>query len=246
MLLGIKPNIMRSFSTLVMSKSLWFGLLVISFNSCEVNEPNLYPDYTGQRGIIYDIEGNEYKTIGIGSQIWLAENLRSTRLNDNEQIKYFTDSLDWTTTSYSGYCWYNNDTLLKIPYGGLYNWHSVNTGKLCPIGWHIPSEGDWQALIKRLGGEDITGGKLKVIGTDYWNSPNRGATNSSQFNAVPGGGIFQSHFWDFGKWSHFWSNTERDSSWITGLNILYSTSSVILGKGGKRDQYGLSVRCIKD
>ena len=78
MLLGINPNIMRSFSTLVMSKSLWFGLLIISFNSCEVNEPNLYPDYTGQRGIIYDIEGNEYKTIGIGSQIWLAENLRST------------------------------------------------------------------------------------------------------------------------------------------------------------------------
>jgi len=213
---------------------------------CEKTVPLKYPDYTGERGIVYDIEGNKYKTIGIGSQIWMAENLRSTRLNDNTEIKYLSDSIEWTTISLPGYCWYDNDTLLKIPYGGLYNWFAINTGKLCPTDWHIPSEGEWHALTNRLGGKNVAGGKLKVIGTDYWNSPNRGATNSANYNAVPGGGIFHSHFWSFGTRCYWWSSTQADTTWITTIALFNKSSSILIGPGGRTSSSGLSVRCIKD
>lgn len=221
-------------------------LILVLIYSCEKTVPFTYTDYTGEKGIIYDIEGNKYKTIGIGSQIWMAENLRSTRLNDNTEIKYLKDSLDWTSISVPGYCWYDNDTLLKIPYGGLYNWCAVNTEKLCPTGWHIPSEGEWRALVTRLGGENVAGGKLKVIGTDYWISPNSGATNSSKFNALPGGGVFNSHFWNLGKWGHWWSSTNNETSKITTLDLLNSIPDVLIGSGAKTYSCGLSVRCIKN
>jgi len=226
---------------------LLIGLVINVFlTSCEEAVPVKYPDYTGERGIIYDIEGNIYKTIGIGPQIWMAENLRSTSLNDNTEIKYLKDSLDWTSISVPGYCWYNNDTLLEIPYGGLYNWSAVNTEKLCPTGWHIPSEGEWRALVTILGGEYSAGSKLKVIGTDYWISPNSGATNSSKFNAVPSGGIFNSHFVGLGKWAHWWSSTKNESGNITTLDLLNSIPGVIIGSGARTYSHGLSVRCIKD
>jgi len=221
-------------------------LILLLISNCEKTVPVTYPDYTGERGSIYDTEGNKYKTIGIGSQIWMAENLRSTKLNNNTEIKYLMDSLDWTSTSETGYCWYNNDTLLKIPYGGLYNWCVVKSGKLCPVGWHIPSEGEWRALVDRLGGKNVAGGKLKVIGTDYWLSRNSGATNSSKFNAVPSGGVFYSDFLGLGKWCHWWSSTQTDTIWITTVDLINSTSATLIGPGGRTYSCGLSVRCIKN
>jgi len=176
----------------------------------------------------------------------MAENLRSTKLNDNSQILNLRDSLDWINLSSPGYSWYNNDTTLKIPFGALYNWHAVNSGKLCPIGWHIPTETEWTILIDRLGGKEEAGSKLKVIGTDYWNSPNMGATNSSKFNAVPSGGNFQNHFFDLGKWSHWWSRTLIDIRWITTVDLSYKSYGILIGPGGQTTFTGFSVRCIKD
>lgn len=222
------------------------GLLIpVLIMSCEKVVPITYPDYTGERRIIYDIEGNKYKTIGIGSQIWMAENLRSTRLNDNTEIKYLKDSLDWTTISDPGYCWYNNDTLLKIPYGGLYNWCAVNTSRLCPTGWHIPSEAEWLVLVDRLGGVSVAGGKLKVIGISYWNYPNRYATNSAYFNAVPSGSIFDGQFLDFGKYCYWWSSTQPDEESVSTITLSYRNSYVFI-VGSKINNSGLSVRCIKN
>jgi uncharacterized protein (TIGR02145 family) len=222
------------------------AVLIILTNGCENFFSSPYIDYTGQKGTITDVEGNIYKTIGIGAQIWMAENLRSTRLNDNTEILNLTDSLDWINFLLPGYCWYNNDTTLKIPYGALYNWHAVNSGKLCPTGWHIPTEAEWRVLIDRLGGKQVAGGKLKVIGTDYWNSPNRGATNSSKFNAVPSGCNFYSHFWNLGKWCHWWSITQKDTVWVTTVDLLYKSPGVLIGPGGRTFFCGMSVRCIKD
>jgi len=227
---------------IVFCKLLFLGCFI----SCEKTITPTFQDYTGQKDIIFDTEGNKYKTIGIGTQIWMAENLRATRLKDYTAILKLNDSLEWATTSYPGYCWYNNDTQFKVPYGALYNWYAVNTGKLCPTGYHIPSEDEWKALVNRLGGIDVTGGKLKVIGTYYWNSPNSGATNSSNFNAVPGGDVFYGHFYCLGKWSHWWSITQIDNINVTSLDLLYSSSGVLIGPGGRTNSCGLSVRCIKD
>jgi len=215
-------------------------------NSCESGQLKPETDYTGQKGVIYDIEGNIYKTIGIGSQIWMEENLRTTKLNDNTELIKLRDSSTWINRQSAGFCWYNNDSTLKIPYGALYNWKIVNTGKLCPIGWHIPTKQEWTTLMEKLGGKQEAGGKLKVIGSTYWKSPNSGATNSSKFTAVPGGGIFSGQFFDFNKWAHWWSITQIDSLWVTTFDLVYNTPGVIVGPGGKTHSCGLSVRCIKD
>ena len=205
------------------------GLLTIVFlTSCEKAVTATYPDYTGEKGIIYDIEGNEYKTIGIGTQIWMAENLRSTRFNDSTKIEYLIDSLNWVSTSYPGYCWYNNDTLHKIPYGGLYNSYTIITNKLCPTGWHIPSEEEWSVLIDELGGTGVAGGKLKVIGIDYWDYPNKNATNSACFNAVPGGGIFYGQFLSFGEHCYWWSTTLPDEESVSSITLSFRNPYVFI------------------
>jgi hypothetical protein len=121
-----------------------FLLIAFSLSNC-CEDPIPSPDlgFTGQKGKINDIEGNTYKTIGIGKQIWMAENLRSTKFNDSTDIPNIADSLHWSNLTDPGYCWYNNDTTMRIPYGALYNWYTVNSGILCPTGWHIPTEEEW-------------------------------------------------------------------------------------------------------
>jgi len=127
-------------------------------------------------GEVSDIDGNYYKTIQIGSQIWMAENLKTTRYNDGSNIPLVTDNTAWSNLTTPGYCWYNNDAATyKNVYGALYNWYAVNTGKLCPSGWHVPSEYEWTLLVNYLGGVYAAGGKLKETGTTHWYSPNAGA-----------------------------------------------------------------------
>ena len=118
--------------------------LIITFNSCEVTEPVLNPDYTGQTGQVADIEGNVYKTVGIGSQIWMAENLQTTLLNDNSPMSIIQNDSIWARLNAPAYCWYNNDTIMnKNLYGALYNFYVIETGLLCPTGWHVPDGGEW-------------------------------------------------------------------------------------------------------
>lgn len=145
-------------------------------------------DISGEKGTVTDVDGNVYQTIGIGSQFWIAENLKTTKYNDGTSIPLVTDNRDWSLLFTPAYCWYNNDEINnKITYGALYNWYTLNTGKLCPSGWHVPNNTEWAVLASYLGGPEVAGGKMKVPGTDYWNSPNTGATNSSGFSAFPGG-----------------------------------------------------------
>ena len=223
----------------------FIGLILFLANSCELFNSLPIPDFTGQEGHLNDIDGNDYKTIGVGSQIWMAENLRTSRLNDNTEIPYISDSLKWINLSTSGYCWYKNDSSLNIPYGALYNWNTINSNKVCPIGWHVPSEQDWIDLLNNLGGNQVAGGKLKMIGQDYWNSPNSGATNTSNFNAVASGGNFHGEFLDFQKWCHLWSTTMNDKMIVITVELFYKSESALIGPGGI-NYAGLSVRCIKD
>ena len=136
-----------------------------------------------------DIEGNVYPAVIIGTQVWMAENLKTTKYNDGMAIPLVSDNNAWEALKTPGYCWYNNDAAAnKNRFGALYNWYTVNTKKLCPAGWHVPNDKEWTTLRTYLGGEEIAGGKLKETGTTHWTSPNTDATNQTGFTALPGGG----------------------------------------------------------
>jgi uncharacterized protein (TIGR02145 family) len=221
-------------------------LLTICMPCCIKDQvPTLDPGFTGQKGEMTDKEGNTYKTIGIGTQIWMAENLRSTKLNDSTAILIITDSLEWINANEPALCWFNNDTSMNIPYGILYNYHAVNSGKLCPTGWHIPTDLEWSILIERLGGSNVAGGKLKVIGTEYWNKPNTVATNSSMFNAVPSGVNWSGTFSGFGRYCNWWSINKAEFEHIWTPSVWYNRA-VILNDAPIKKSSGISVRCLKN
>jgi uncharacterized protein (TIGR02145 family) len=197
---------------------------------------------TQSSSTIADIEGNVYKTVKIGNQWWMAENLKTTKYNDGTAIPYSTG---WGELD-GAYCWYNNDISYKNPYGALYNWYAVNTGKLCPTGWHVPSIDDWKTLTDYLGGGDNAGGKLKETGTVHWGSPNLGATNESGFTALPGGyrGGFEGHFEAVGSDGYFFCS-ELEGGHTSSLVVSYDNEGA--GRGlSENNQEPYSVRCLKD
>jgi uncharacterized protein (TIGR02145 family) len=177
----------------------------------------------------------------------MAENLKTTKYNDGTSIPLVTDGAAWAALSTPGYCWYNNDAATyKATYGGLYNWYTVNTGKLCPTGWHVPTDAEWTTLTTYLGGESVAGGRLKETGTTHWASSNEGATNESGFTALPGGkrsydGLFNGNKIN-GVW---WSSTEYPSSYAW-YRFMYSYLSDVTRDYYYSKPYGFSVRCIKD
>ncbi|MCX6287541.1 MAG: fibrobacter succinogenes major paralogous domain-containing protein [Bacteroidetes bacterium] len=192
-----------------------------------------------------DINGNIYPTIGIGSQIWMVENLRTTRYNDGTSIPEVKSSVEWGGLTTPGYCWYNNDSVnYKNTYGALYNWHSIHTGKLAPKGWHIPIYDEWKVLINFLGGEDAACGKLKEQDTTHWHSPNIGATNEYGFTALPGGNRGEDGTFGGIRYMGHWGCNEE---WAGGSPFVYSW---IIGDKINQltiDKYlGVSVRCLRD
>jgi uncharacterized protein (TIGR02145 family) len=173
----------------------------------------------------------------------MAENLRTTKYNDNSEIRY---NERWEGYMPAGYCWYQNDVANKNIYGALYSWYAANTGKLAPAGWHVPSDSEWKTLTDFLKGESTAGNKLKEAGTTHWNSPNTGATNESGFTALPGGyrDGYNGSFLNMGIVGVFLTPT------ITIINTIAirggSYDSTVFGKGDCFNKDGLSVRCIKD
>jgi len=217
--------------------------------SCSADETGDFKEIynaSGEIGTVQDIDGNGYNTVKIGNQEWLVENLKTTKYNDGTPIPLITDQDAWDKRSTPAYCWFNNDAAAnKTPYGALYNWHAVKTGKLCPNGWHVPSDAEWTILTTYLGGESVAGGKLKEAGTNHWNPTNTGTTNESGFSALPGGECSASgnfnHLKDYGNW---WSSSEggKYSSWYRRMsNYGGSVDKESYFKSG-----GFSVRCIKD
>lgn len=196
---------------------------------------------------VADFEGNIYKTVTIGTQVWMEENLKTTKYNDGTSIQFVTDNTVWAALKTPAYCWYdNNGGNYKDIYGAIYNWYAVNTGKLCPYGWHVPSDDEWTTLITFLGGESVAGNKLKETGTVHWNSPNNGATNMSGFTALPGGvrSNFGGTFYFLGQAGDWWSSTLQITSQAWHRSLAGSTSSI--SRDGLYLSFGVSVRCIKD
>jgi uncharacterized protein (TIGR02145 family) len=195
---------------------------------------------------VADIDGNRYKTVLIGTQRWMAENLKSTKSNDNTIIPLVTDDSEWETLASPGYCWYDNDaTSYKTTYGALYNWYAVNTGKLCPTGWHVSTDAEWTTLTSYLGDESVAGGKLKETGTTHWSTPNTGGTNKSGFTALPGGyRATDGTYYNIGYHGEWWSSTERDILLAWERYMSFNISSIMIF--GYPKQEGHSIRCLKD
>ena len=147
---------------------------------------------SGQEGgQIRDIDANYYNIVQIGSQVWMKENLKVTKLRDGTDIGYYNDIYSEDFGTGNKYTWYDLDSSTYMEeYGAIYNTGSVRSGQLCPAGWHVSTDADWNALEDFLGGDIIAGGELKEAGLAHWESPNTGATNSSGFTALPGGALF--------------------------------------------------------
>jgi uncharacterized protein (TIGR02145 family) len=208
------------------------GIIVILAISCKKDEPPaIIPATT-----VTDIEGNVYKIVTIGTQTWMAENLTVTKLNDGTSMT--SELFDIKTP---GYC---------IPdggygYGALYNWYAINSGKLCPVGWHVPNDEEWTTLINYAGGTQTGGDKLKESGATHWGSPNINATNETGFTALPAGErssdgyLFPSV--GEGVW---WSSTETDNLRAPIWYIYSDVPVVSTGPVGKKAD--ASVRCLKN
>lgn len=191
---------------------------------------------------IYDSEGNKYRTIQIGTQTWTAENLRSTRLNDDTDIPFVPDNYQWAALTTPGYCWFNNDS---VGYGAIYNWYTVGTGKICPEGWHVPSDDEWTVLTDYLGGKSVAGGKLKEVGTSHWLNPNSGATNESGFTGLPTGyRNYSGGFNSISNYGFWWSSTEWSTTGAWYRDVYYGYTSVDRSNSSKKS--GTTIRCLKD
>ena len=219
---------------------------------------------------ISDIDGNIYNTVLIGAQCWTKENLRVRRYNNGTSILFDAtggsggSSSTWQNLEIGAHTIYANDSTAtpsnRTKYGYLYNWYaakgiyttgtitSTDTLNICPSGWHVPTDTEWTTLTDELGGESVAGGKMKSIGTAYWNSPNTGATNLSGFSALPGGSrIKDGSFNNLSNSAVFWRATEatevnKNNAWSSRLD--YNSDDV--SRISYEKQLGASIRCLKD
>lgn len=219
---------------------LFFGMLLLSasiFYGCEKESK--------ESKLPVDGDGNVYDTVVIGTQVWLAEDLKTTKYNNGVSIPLITDNNQWVSMSSPAFCWYGNNPAVKENYGALYNWWAgVHVYFLCPVGYHVPTTDEWQTLVDYLGGEEIAGDKLKAAGTQFWHAGSY-PTNESGFTALPGGmrspkdGTYSS-MRDYGYW---WGSTQS-GKYASRLTMHYSLGNTTLTNWFKES--GFSVRCIKD
>jgi uncharacterized protein (TIGR02145 family) len=204
-------------------------------------------------GSLKDIDGNIYKTIQIGPQTWMAENLKATKYNDGSPITFVGPTDMWFVTGKAEYCWFaNSDIRFRNTYGALYNWYAVNSLKLCPVGWHVPEDSEWQVLKDYLGGAAYIGNKIKETGGIHWFNPDINTTNESGFTALPGGyrnfeGTFKSqsanNIWK-GTEAYWWTSTMAYSQGAFYMAIFAGSNSLL--KSSWRFEMGHSVRCVKN
>ena len=200
-------------------------------------------------GSLTDQDGNQYKTIVVGTQEWMAENLKARRFRNGALISMVTNPTTWAGLTFAATTWYNNDSVTyKCPYGKLYNWNAVtDTRRICPVGWHVPTHNEWLVLEEALGGGEVAGGKMKSTGKQFYNNPNQDATNESGFSGLPGGcRNFNGTFGFVRNEGYWWTSTI--SPFVTGTAILHA---LIYDIGGAiwtnfDIHCGLAVRCVNN
>jgi uncharacterized protein (TIGR02145 family) len=212
----------------------------------KTSNPNLNPNLTYNS--IMDASGNSYATIVIGTQEWMAENLRTTVYANGDPIA--SPASDQFLGINSG-AWthYDNNIQYEFPYGKLYNWFAVNDPRnVCPTGWHVPSQQEYYTLINYLGGPTVAGGKLKSNNREFWESPNLNATNESGFSSLPGGYLGSdsngASFNAEGNRGFWWSSTDGGFYGPYYIFMAYDSSMARSGDMGRN--YGCCIRCLKD
>jgi uncharacterized protein (TIGR02145 family) len=212
----------------------------------------------GNTGSVTDIDGNTYQTVQIGTQTWMAENLKTTKYRNGDPIPTNLTDAAWNAATTGAYAIYNNDAFNNTTYGKLYNWYAVTDSRnLCPVGWHVPTDTEWKTLEIFLGmstaDADLTGGrgnaenvggKLKSTSI-LWTAPNTGATNESGFSGLPGGlRDGNGSYYYIGFYGYWWSSTESSTADAWSRYLLYFNGSSHRYYYGKH--YGFSVRCLRD
>lgn len=240
------------------SFSFWFAIFLflsipLGINAQDDNPYDAMP--------IMDIDGNTYKVIMSEEGVWMAENLKTTRFNDGKAIPQNKNKVAWeawSSVKSPMYGWHSSDPKYRETYGAMYNWHAVGTGKLCPKGWHVPTEKEWNDLMDYAGSSQKSGdnpSKLKESGTTHWKSPNKGAANAIHFNALPAGEV--SYFntdEEPGTMTTWWTSSEDlndvssepktspANALIIGLSYDFQSKTV----GTYQKESALPVRCKMD
>lgn len=198
---------------------------------------------------VTDIDGNQYRTVTIGNQLWMAADLKTTRYRNGDLIGTTSPAtLDISSESTPKYQWaYAGDESNVATYGRLYTWYAATDSRnVCPAGWHVASDGEWKTLIDFLGGETSAQGKLKEAGTTHWHSPNTDAKNESGFTALPGGNRFNNEpFLGLGEFTHWWTATEYDAK-FAWRRTLWKNAPMDNTGGYADKKIGWLVRCVKD
>lgn len=221
----------------------------LTFTTLGGNGAFLNPNLT--YGSVIDIDGNIYPTIQIGSQEWMAENLRTTRYSNGDTIPNVISNNLWGNINYGAWCYVQNNIQYNYPYGKFYNWFAVDDNRnVCPSGWHTPSFYDWDTLITFLGGNPGAGNKMKSTSSQYWEIPNSGHTNSSGFSAIGCGGFRNSSgsvgpTYTINDLNWIWSATEDSLNKANFVGLLYMNNAVDTTNNIEK-VYGLTVRCVKD
>jgi uncharacterized protein (TIGR02145 family) len=247
-----KPNVKIAKRALwlrtVLLSGIGLAVVLVSLSSHDmaVGDPEDSGNGAPTDSTIADTDGNVYRTVTIGTQVWMVENLKVTRYRDGREIPNIMDDTVWSTLTNGAYCWCNNDSTNKDIYGALYNFRAViDSCGLCPEGWRVPTDSEWLELVAYLGGESVAGGKMKEDGIDHWSSPNIGATNESGFSGLPGGGRGQiTGSGEIGEYATWWSSTPYDSLYAWHWGLSRGNARVRFNPGHKAS--GFSVRCIRD
>lgn len=225
------------------------ALVLIFTSGCKKDNPVI------SYGSMTDQDGNTYKTVEIGTQTWMAENLKTTKYSDNSTIPNVTSNSAWIRLTTPGYCWYdNNETTNKPKYGALYNWYTATTGKLCPTGWHVPTDAEFKTLEMFLGMTQVQADGTSWHGTDQgtqmknttgWKAGENG-TNTSGFSALPGGFRYYADgsFFNESTLSYWWCSNE--SSPTTGYYRRLDGNNAGVFREGTIKAAGKYIRCVKD
>lgn len=217
--------------------------LLFVISSCKKHIVEDIPEAT-----VTDIDGNVYHTVKIGSQVWMVENLKTTRYSNGDSIPEITDAISWALQIQGACCDHNNDPDFSVTYGKLYNFYVIRDDRnIAPQGWHVATDSEWTTLINYLGGLTVAGGTLKEADTTHWPFPNTGATDIAGFSALPGGYRDDRGNFNTVAGGYWWSSTLYDTSSFNGAwswSMSYGSAGVIRYDAGPN--FGQSVRCVKD
>ncbi|MFM7015871.1 MAG: fibrobacter succinogenes major paralogous domain-containing protein [Bacteroidota bacterium] len=232
-------------------------LIVFSFQICFAQELKTAASVETKSNIVKDIEGNIYHIVVIGKQVWLQENLRTHKYRNGKPIAKNLSNNQWALNKTGACAVYNNDSIKENAFGLLYNWYAIaNPAGLCPTGWHVPKDTEWNQMVKYLDEyadtteqkrvqSEVAGGQLKEIGITHWASPNTGATGTANFLGFSGGNKgMDGKCNDVGAYGYWWTATASSNAEAYGRLLSYFNGNIDRFKVSKN--IGFSVRCIKN